>query len=223
MGNIKDLTGNRIGHLLILKRKREYNRTYYLCKCDCGKEIWIRADNLTKKNNVANCGCKKEYVRYNDVSNKKFGLLTAINIVGNSKNNGYVWNCKCDCGNYKKVSLSNLVSGRTTSCGCNQKNKAKQNITKAFSAFKNKHIKDNTNMAYLCRDKPIKNNTSGVTGVTFNKRDNIWVALITFKNKRYYLGSFKNKDDAISARKEAEESLHKNFLRSIDSERKNNI
>lgn len=39
------------------------------------------------------------------------------------------------------------------------------------------------------------------------------MATIEFKKKRYNLGTFINKEDAIKARKEAEENLHKKFLR----------
>ena len=44
------------------------------------------------------------------------------------------------------------------------------------------------------------NNKSGHLGVHFSKKDKSWIARIG----RHYIGSFKNKADAISARKEAE-------------------
>lgn len=47
-------------------------------------------------------------------------------------------------------------------------------------------------------------NTSGVTGVYYNKINKYWVAQIKINYKTIYLGSFKNKEDAILARKEAE-------------------
>ena len=45
----KDLTGKKIGKLTLKERKRENNRTYYYCKCDCGNSLWIRELN-NKKN-----------------------------------------------------------------------------------------------------------------------------------------------------------------------------
>ena len=45
-----------------------------------------------------------------------------------------------------------------------------------------------------------KNNTSGVTGVRWNKRDKRWVARIKVNGKQLHLGNFKNKTDAIAAR-----------------------
>lgn len=37
-----------------------------------------------------------------------------------------VWLCKCDCGNYKKVTVSHLGDGHTLSCGCLNSELSKQ-------------------------------------------------------------------------------------------------
>jgi hypothetical protein len=56
--------------------------------------------------------------RYIDITNQRFGLLTAIKpltpIVKEER-----WICKCDCGKYTEVRKSHLKSGNTKSCGCN--------------------------------------------------------------------------------------------------------
>lgn len=49
-----------------------------------------------------------------------------------------------------------------------------------------------------------KANTSGKTGVSFRKDNNMWQAYITVNYKTKHLGFFSNIDDAIKARKEAE-------------------
>jgi len=38
---------------------------------------------------------------------------------------------------------------------------------------------------------------------------------IEFKKKKYYLGRYIKKEDAIKARKEAEDKLHKEFLKNM--------
>lgn len=48
------------------------------------------------------------------------------------------------------------------------------------------------------------NNTSGHTGVHFHKRSSKWEACIRIKGIRKYLGGYKNKKDAIAAKKQAE-------------------
>jgi len=47
-------------------------------------------------------------------------------------------------------------------------------------------------------------NTSGVTGVRFNKESQSWTAIIGYDRKSIFLGYFKSKDDAIIARRDAE-------------------
>jgi len=48
--------------------------------------------------------------------------------------------------------------------------------------------------------KITSNNNSGVCGVYFVKRDNIWVAQYGYR----YLGCFKKKEDAVAARRKAQ-------------------
>ena len=48
-----------------------------------------------------------------------------------------------------------------------------------------------------------KNSTTGISGV--NERAGKWIARIGFKNKRIFLGTFDKFEDAVKARKEAEE------------------
>lgn len=55
------------------------------------------------------------------------------------------------------------------------------------------------------------NNTSGVTGVRFDKNRNKWVAKIKKDGKTIHLGYFTNKDDAIRKRLLAEKKLFKEF------------
>ena len=57
----------------------------------------------------------------------------------------------------------------------------------------------------------MKNNTSGVTGVVWNKEYQAWTANICVDYNRIYLGTFKDKDDAIRARLMAEKEYFKEF------------
>jgi len=63
-----------------------------------------------------------------------------------------------------------------------------------------------------------KTNKSGFTGVTWHKRDKKWVAHIRINNKRIHLGNFVNIDDAILARKKANDryNFHYNHGKNID-------
>lgn len=55
-----------------------------------------------------------------DISNKKFGKLTALKIVGRSGSNN-VWECLCECGKITQTTATSLMKGNTRSCGCYRK------------------------------------------------------------------------------------------------------
>lgn len=61
--------------------------------------------------------------KVNDISGRIFGVLTATSDVDfrtNGKSTRAYWRCRCVCGQEKWVRSSSLLSGDTTSCGCNK-------------------------------------------------------------------------------------------------------
>jgi hypothetical protein len=52
-------------------------------------------------------------VKLIDLSNKSFGRWLVSDYAGKS-----YWNCICKCGTEKKVFGSNLINGKSVSCGC---------------------------------------------------------------------------------------------------------
>ena len=59
--------------------------------------------------------------KFIDLTGKRFGRLTVIEIADVPNAGQYYWHCICDCGNEKNIAGSSLRSGRTKSCGCWQK------------------------------------------------------------------------------------------------------
>lgn len=53
-----------------------------------------------------------------DLTGNVFGKLTVLHRVENDKHHKARWLCRCACGKEKIVIGSNLLAGRTTSCGC---------------------------------------------------------------------------------------------------------
>lgn len=53
----------------------------------------------------------------NDISGKTFGRLTVVSL-SEIKNSKRHWECKCICGNIRKIQEDSLTHGRTKSCGC---------------------------------------------------------------------------------------------------------
>jgi hypothetical protein len=56
-----------------------------------------------------------------------------------------------------------------------------------------------------------KNNSSGIKGVCFDNRRQLWRAHIKINQKQIHLGYFIQKDDAIKARRLAEAKYFKEF------------
>ena len=64
-------------------------------------------------------------------------------------------------------------------------------------------------------------NTSGVPGVNYNKATNKWMVRIGVNGNRILLGLFDNFNDAVKARKNAEEKYYQQF--SYDNSIRGNI
>lgn len=110
-----DLTGDRYGQLTVMGPAPDIGgKPAWRCKCDCGNEIDVRANNL-RAGRTKSCGCLRSPRR--ELAGMKFGRLT---VMGPAANIGRstAWHCKCECGKEVVVRTASLVSGLTTSCGC---------------------------------------------------------------------------------------------------------
>ena len=116
-----DLVGKKFGKLTVIKdlgdayrdKRKKHKASYWLCKCDCGKEHKTKGSALTA-GQIKSCGCW----RIKDLTGKKFHYLTVLNRIGNDKNKKSLWKCKCECGNYVVIVSMSLINGKTKSCGC---------------------------------------------------------------------------------------------------------
>lgn len=78
----------------------------------------------------------------NDITGHRFGRLTALEVVGTAPNHGgYLWRCKCDCGNEHIVAYAKLSHGRVRSCGCLRKEISMERQLKHASARRNKRTR----------------------------------------------------------------------------------
>ena len=139
-----------------------------------------------------------------DLTGQRFGKLTVLAPAGNI--GPYTaWLCRCECGREAVVATRRLRSGGTRSCGC----------LKADGIPHPTYI-DGTSPEMLAAAKIVrKNNTSGVPGVEWVPSKGLWRATICFKGKRRYLGGYHKFEDAVKARKRAEEELHDKFLEEL--------
>lgn len=121
----EDLTNKTFTRLKVLEydkeKSKQSHKTYWKCQCDCGNFVSVRADQL-KNGETKSCGCLKieKFVDYKklDLTNQKFGRLTALYPTEKRKGNHIVWVCRCDCGNLCEVGSGMLTFRHTQSCGC---------------------------------------------------------------------------------------------------------
>lgn len=155
----KDRVGTTVRGFKIIDYKRENNRTYFYIICPvCGNKKWLRSDSLNNPK-VVSCGCynkENNFIKRIDITNKRYGRLTAIKQTKNrDKYNGSViWICKCDCGKIVDVSYKNLARGEVKSCGCLQKETMSKNIEKA-TVKRNEFRIDKTDVKALEQSKKI--------------------------------------------------------------------
>lgn len=133
---------------------------------------------------------------------------------------GYVI-CQCECGRVKSIRKSNITnkSSPTLSCGCLQKetmrNSGRAVIARNSRRSVEQNLKYHTNLQVIRDDKPPKNNTSGVKGVTWDKNSRKWYAYISVHRKRISLGRFKDFEEAVKARKAAEDEYFRPILEEV--------
>ena len=63
----------------------------------------------------------------NNITNQKFGKLTAICLIENKTSGSHkYWKCKCDCGNEKTIRANHLINGKILGCGCDRYKKVSE-------------------------------------------------------------------------------------------------
>ena len=129
-----------------------------------------------------------------NLARRRFGRLVAMEPLPERVGGGHsiLWRCRCDCGREVKAPANQLLSGKYKSCGC----------LRTEQLLESNLYVDHTCLKKVLSDTVRKDNTSGCPGV-FRKRDK-WAARIQYKGKIYSLGCYERLEDAIRARKEAE-------------------
>lgn len=149
-----------------------------------------------------------------NLDGKRFGRLV---VLGDASRAGYAL-CKCDCGRTKQIRKTSLTKKNcpTRSCGCLQRHAAsnvgRSDIADNSKAQISRNIEYNTNFQVITKADPPKNNKSGCTGVWFDSARGCYQVYIQLHGKRHFIGRFKTKDEAIKARKAAEDEFFKPLI-----------
>lgn len=203
--------GDKFGDWTVIANSNK--KYYYTCKCKCGKIQDVYKSSLVSGKSKGCMACAKDKIRKSkrdkfdkDVIGQKFGKLTPIKSL--SYKNRAVYLCRCDCGNIVKVNRSELLPGKTKSCGCIKKENSKKLMDKiqqdGLKAIHKASI-DGTNL-YSLKQKTSKNSTTGIKGVSYTKSGK-YRAYINLKRKQKHLGVFDTLEEAKKAREEAEKEI----------------
>lgn len=205
------LIGHRFG-MLVVEQQLESTpkgQRRWLCRCDCGK-THISTSGYLKRSAMANCGCHKSP----NLTGQIFGRLT---VLGRSEKRGSrgnrttpLWECQCSCGamTYKSTDmLKNLDESMCADCAGKYG---------ADSARKAAGYVGGTQLTKIRDMKNISSNTSGCRGVYYDPKTNRYRARLKFQGKIMSFGSYENFEDAVKARKRAEEEIFEKYLASLE-------
>lgn len=226
----RDLTGQQFGRWTVLRRgedrinKRNKKIKTWVCQCSCEnhtiKEV-IEANLI--RGLSSSCGCLKreQLIEFNQKTKRKHNTYVENEdcMVGYTTNtNKEFYISKEDYEFLKNFSFCEHVksNGYTILEAYDSRDKKEKNILEILDCKGYDHIDRNTfnnqrnNLRPATQSQNVLNrsvssaNNSGVIGVGWRADTKKWRARITYKNQRYFLGDYKDFEDAIKARLEAE-------------------
>lgn len=225
-----DVEGSKLTVVKGLGSRQDKNghfHRWWLVQCSCGSEPFeltsaqLRYHKMCSKCRPAFIG-EKERIRLNHEINEEFGYAIVYTTKGEPfwidledldrvleycwsySDKGYLQANSRDKTHKSPIMLHRFIMGLQkgdkrnvdhivhTPKGEKEIDHRKRNLRITTGAQNNMN-------SYLKR-----NNTSGVSGVYFSKAEGKWKAEIRENNNYHFLGTFENKEDAISARKRAE-------------------
>lgn len=217
--------------LMVIERAddNKHNQAQWLCECNCEKhnKVVVIGTQL-RRGQVKSCGCLQYETalrnfsakrKTNESSMNKYDLSGDYGIGWTSNTNqefyfdlidynlikDYYWCEYINTANgYHSLRTNDIKSGKmvlmTTILGC----KYYDHIDRNPLNCRRSNLRQATQQENMFNRSKMKNNTSGIIGVSWCKGACKWVANIGVNYQRIHLGYFNNKADAIKARLLAE-------------------
>lgn len=228
----KNLVGERFGRLIVLEPADDYitpkgqHKPAWLCQCDCGNKTIATGTNL-KSGHTLSCGClglekraesrrrRNQYENHSEyvVGYTANGDAFRFNAVDYNLVSSYSWyktlNGYIATRNSRNemLLLHQLIMGTTGDGGylsVDHINHDKTDNRRCNLRYSNKILNgQNTKIR--------ADNSSGATGVYWSKRWRVWFARITVNKRTIHLGTFNTFEEAVAARKAAEERYFGEF------------
>ena len=230
---MEDLSGKKFGRWTVIERDdNRRDKVFWKVRCECGTESSVEAHSL-KSGNSKSCGCyasevisktKSKYNKY-DLSGEygkgwdSNGNEFWFDLDDYDRIKNYCWSRSRDDGDFTANS-KNGDTFRTCTLYLHRfiMNVVNESLLIQVDHINHKRFDNRKCNLRVCShtenqwNKGLKsNNTSGTAGVVWNKRKQKWMARIGINKQDIFLGYFTDKNDAIQARKEAEEKYFKQF------------
>lgn len=215
--NYEEMIGREFGRLVVrgIADSISGKKPHVVCDCICGTIGKLVNGFDLYSGKINSCGCGVQCAnRYQIINNEICLIVTDTTLTEKivnidtediDKMKPYHWIIRSDgyvkatLGRNKYIYLHRLLmnvldnnSIEVDHINQNPSDNRKYNLRIATHAENNRNIE-------LC-----SKNTSGFRGVYFDKKCKNWYAHIRIDNKSKHLGSYKNKEDAIKARHDAE-------------------
>lgn len=138
----------------------------------------------------------------------QIGFLKVLRDSGERVKSYKIWICQCmNCGTIVLKSTEQLKTAK--SCGCYRKERMSVSGDERKKIFK--YDPDKAGQSHSLRGTPNKNNSSsGIRGVSWDKRKKKWTVQIMHKHVAYNLGRFKGLQEAAEIRWAAENAVRSN-------------
>jgi hypothetical protein len=134
--DMKKLTvsvGERFNKLVVVELLgvNEKGFSVVKCHCDCGSDSVVKIAELRSAHRTS-CGCQswsnRSNSKHSDIVGKRFNQLEVLRLAGKDTQGYRIAECKCDCGQWVKIRIAQMMSGLVKSCGCLQRSAAMQNL-----------------------------------------------------------------------------------------------
>ena len=227
----RDITGEIFGRLTVIKRLKNNDKggQVWLCRCSCdgNEKQYLRSSLLSK--NTQSCGCLRKEIASINMS-KTFKKYNTYDLSGEygigytmkgeefyfdledyDKIKDYYW--------YKRKKLE-YIEAYDNKIGkpirmhrlildvLNQKEVEPDHIFHIKYDNRKSQLRKATTAQNRMNAITRKDNTSGVKGVNWHKRDKIWQVHIQIGQKLTYIGRFTSFEEAVKVRKEAEDKYY---------------
>lgn len=219
--NFIDLTGHKFGKFLVIKQvdkpsDNSVTGAYWLCQCECGNTRIYRSADINRKKSLS-CGeCSRNTFDVTGVygigyttNNQEFyfdleDFQKICKYTWCLNTNGYVvaWDKNAQIFIY----MHRLVTGLTS----NDKYDVDHKNHKAYDNRK-ENLRVCSHRENLRNISISKNNTSGVTGVVWVENVQMWHAQIMVNYQNISLIYTPDFDEAVKARKKAENDYFGNY------------